>query len=264
MPSRDQIHAGPTRSGVQRRGSYGIDAPKLLPVFALLLLANVVDGVASRSVGPFVASAFIGACGCLGLYASRRGKFVVWGKLLDRLALRGGERLLDIGCGRGAVLMMAAQRLNTGRAVGIDLWKRGDQSGNAAEATRRNAAAEGVSSSVDMVTADMTALPFANDTFDVVLSSLAIHNVRSRSGRNRTIEEAVRVLSPGGRLLIADLWSTGRYRARLSELGMTDVTRQQLGWRMWWSGPWLATYLVTASKPPQGSGRARVGLKGKN
>ena len=42
----------------------------------------------------------------------------VWAELLDTLNLRGDERILDLGCGRGAVLLMAAQHLTTGRAVG--------------------------------------------------------------------------------------------------------------------------------------------------
>jgi hypothetical protein len=46
-----------------------------------------------------------------------------------------------------------------------------------------------------------------------------------------------------------DIWATGRYRTHLSEIGMIDVARRGLGWRMWWSGPWLPTRLVTATKP---------------
>jgi cyclopropane fatty-acyl-phospholipid synthase-like methyltransferase len=42
---------------------------------------------------------------------------VVWAELLDGLRLRGDERILDLGCGRGAVLLMAAQHLTTGRAA---------------------------------------------------------------------------------------------------------------------------------------------------
>ena len=144
--------------------------------------------------------------------------------------------------------MLAAQHLTTGRAVGVDLWKKGDQSGNAAEATERNAAAEGVADRVELRTANMTALPFENEAFNLVLSSLAIHNV-SGPGRNKAIEEAVRVLQPGGRLMIADLLATRQYREQLAKLGMADVARRGLGWRMWWSGPWLPTHLVTATKP---------------
>jgi ubiquinone/menaquinone biosynthesis C-methylase UbiE len=184
-----------------------------------------------------------------GLYTSRRGKFVVWANLLNQLALRGDERILDLGCGRGAVLLLAAQHLKTGRAVGVDLWKRSDQSGNEARATESNAEAEGVTERVELHTADMTCLPFEEETFDLVVSNVAIHNVKGRAGREKAIDEAVRVLRPGGRLMIADLWATRLYRSRLTQLGMRDVTRRGLGWRMWWSGPWLATRLVTATKP---------------
>ena len=237
------------RGQPRRNGSYGIDAPYLLPIPALLIAANILDGVTSGTVWPFAVAGLVGACAGCGLYASRRGKFAVWAELLDQLALRGDERVLDLGCGRGAVLLLAAQHLTSGRAVGVDLWKRQDQSGNAVEATRRNAVAEGVSDRVELHTADMTALPFEDGCFDVVVSSVAIHNVKGGAGRHRVIEEAVRVLRPGGRLLLADIWATGRYRSHLSEIGMVDVVRRGLGWRMWWSGPWLPTRLVTATKP---------------
>src|SRR5207247_7325499 len=97
------------------------------------------------------------------LYTTLRGKFMVWAELLDQLNLRGDERILDLGCGRGAVLLLAAQHLTTGRAVGVDLWRRVDQSGNSVEATRRNAIAEGVDDRVELHTANMMALPFEDD-----------------------------------------------------------------------------------------------------
>ncbi|HEV3004734.1 MAG TPA: class I SAM-dependent methyltransferase, partial [Pirellulales bacterium] len=189
----------------------------MLPVFGGLLAANVLQGVVSGSVWPFVGALIMLACAGSGLYTSLRGKFVVWAELLDGLKLRGDERILDLGCGRGAVLLLAAQRLTTGAAVGVDVWRRGDQSGNAAEATRANALAEGVAERVELQTADMTALPFAANSFDIVVSNLAMHNIPSRAGREKAIEEAVRVLRPGGRLLIADLWGTGSYQRHLAK-----------------------------------------------
>ncbi len=238
--------SAPTR----RKGSYGIDAPYLLPIPAALVVANAVQGLVTASAWPFLAAGVVLACMGCGLYTSVRGKFVVWSGLLDRLGLRGDEQVLDLGCGRGAVLLLAARRLNTGRAVGVDLWRKGDQSGNAAEATRRNAVAEGVADRVALQTADMAALPFADDSFDVVLSSIAVHNIKGRAGRDRAIAEAVRGAAPGGRLMIADIFATGQYRDRLAEVGMIDIALRGLGWRFWWSGPWLSTRLVTATKPP--------------
>src|SRR5205823_14403688 len=102
------------------------------------------------------------------VYTTRAGKFAVWAELLDRLGLNGDERLLDIGCGRGAVLLMAAQRLPRGRAVGVDVWSTTDQLGNAEQVTRQNAVFEGVAERVELHTADMRQLPFDDGSFDVV------------------------------------------------------------------------------------------------
>jgi cyclopropane fatty-acyl-phospholipid synthase-like methyltransferase len=221
----------------------------LLPILGVVLVANVASGLISGTVCPFLGAAALLACAGFGLYASRRGKFVVWAGVLDELQLRGDERILDLGCGRGAVLLLAAQHLTTGRAVGVDIWQRGDQSGNSAEAAWRNAVAEGVADRVALVTADMTTLPFEANLFDVVVSNVAIHNVKGRARRMQVIAEAVRVLRPGGRLFIADLWATQQYAADLARIGMIGITRRGLGWRLWWSGPWLPTRLVTATKP---------------
>lgn len=234
---------------IPARASYGVDAPYLLIVPAVLVLFGIVQGVLTDTVFPFIGAGLVGVCAFFGFYASRRGKFVVWSRLLDQLKLTGDERILDLGCGRGAVLVTAARRLGTGRAVGVDLWRTRDQSGNAMEATRRNAEAEGVADRVELHTADMTNLPFDDNTFDLVVSNVAMHNVKTRSGRDKAIDEVVRVLRPGGRVMIADLNATSQYHAHLAALGMAEVTRRNLGWRLWWSGPWMATRLVTATKP---------------
>jgi ubiquinone/menaquinone biosynthesis C-methylase UbiE len=195
----------------------------------------------------WLAFAFVLAFEAYYLWGTLRGKFVVWAGLIDRLGLRGDERILDLGCGRGAVLLMAAQHLATGRAVGVDLWRTVDQSGNSAEATRRNAVAEGVADRVELHTADMTALPFEDNGFDVVLSNFAIHNISGRAGREKAISEAVRVLRPGGRLRIVDVRATRQYQAKLAKLGMDDVARSGLGWWFW------PAHLVTATKPRPGN-----------
>jgi arsenite methyltransferase len=234
----------------RRKGSYGVDAPFLLPMFAVLVLINILEGWHSGSIWPFVAAGFLTACAGFGLYASLRGKFVVWKELLDSLELTGNEQILDMGCGRGAVLLMAAQHLTVGRAVGVDIWRKQDQSGNTMASTLRNAEAEGVADHIELRTADMRALPFADSSFDVIVSSLAIHNIKGAPGRNQALDEAIRVLRPGGRMLLVDIFATRSYLARLAERGMLNATRRGLGLRVWWGGPWMPTQLVTATKPP--------------
>jgi arsenite methyltransferase len=236
-----------------RRGSYGIDAPYAPAFMALLAAFELTLAIISKNARLLPAVLFILAILGLYLHDTLRGKFIVWAELLDGLNLRGDERILDMGCGRGAMLLMAAQHLTTGRAVGVDLWRRADQSGNSSEAARRNAVAEGVADRAELHDGDMTALPFADDSFDVVLSSLAIHNIRGNIGRAKAISEAVRVLRPGGRLLIVDVRGTRQYQAQLARMGLKDVARRRLGRPSWWGALWAATCQVTATKPAGGT-----------
>jgi arsenite methyltransferase len=120
-----------------------------------------------------------------------------WRELIDGLRLLGDERILDLGCGRGAVLLSASRRLTTGHAVGVDIWSRTDQSGNSPRTATENSQIEGVQDRVALTTADMTALPFPAATFDVVVSNVAIHNIRGLGRRLIAVDEAVRVLRPG-------------------------------------------------------------------
>ncbi|MFD4613487.1 class I SAM-dependent methyltransferase [Streptomyces sp. NPDC058440] len=229
------------------RPRYGVDAPSFP---ALLGAAGTACCLASgRWRRGRTATATAGAVLLAGtgvyLHTTLRGKVGIWERELDGAGLKGDELLLDLGCGRGTVLIAAAGRLPDGRAVGVDLWSGTDQSGNRPETTLANAAAAGVADRVDVHTADMTALPFADDSFDVVTSALAIHNISSSEGQRRALDEAMRVLRPGGQLLIADFWFAARkYAAHLGR----DSTLRPLGPGYWYGGPWLAVTLLRAVK----------------
>jgi arsenite methyltransferase len=247
-----------------RRGDYGFDAPYAPLSIALggaCLLALCVWRLWKGPVGavtPYRISVVASGVGALWLFlnagiymhATRAGKFAVWAELLDRLELRGDGRLLDIGCGRGAVLLMAAQQLPRGRAVGVDIWSTRDQSGNAEKVTRRNAEFEGVAERVELHGADMRELPFDDGSFDVVVSSLAIHNVSGAGERAKALREAARVLRKGGKLAIADIRYTRAYASELEACGLKITERRSLGPPFWYAaGPWAATRLVAAIKP---------------
>lgn len=231
-----------------RKGRYGIDAPYVPATMIAGALVCIALIVFADIRWLWITAVVLLLIACLYLYATLRGKFRVWRKLLDGAGLRGDEHILDLGCGRGAALLMAAEYLPDGRAVGIDIWSSKDQSGNSMNMTRANAAAEGVADRVELHTADMRKLPFGDNGFDVVVSNVAIHNIDSQAGRRQAIDEAWRVLRPGGRLLIADISKSREYRERLIDSGAAP-TRRNLGWRMWWGGPWMPTFLVEADKP---------------
>lgn len=240
----------------RRNGRYGIDAPYVpaLMIAASLICLGLV--VVAHMTPLWITVVIFWLLSALYLHTTLRGKFEVWRRVLDGLALRGDEHILDLGCGRGAVLLMAARYVPRGRAVGIDIWSTRDQSGNAMAVTEQNAAIEGVADRVELHTADMRQLPFDADSFDLIVSSVAIHNIGTEAGRDRAIDEAWRVLRPGGRLLIADIAKSRRYRRRLDALGAITI-RRNLGWRMWWGGPWMPTMLVDARKPATSGAQLR-------
>jgi arsenite methyltransferase len=230
----------------QRRGDYGFDAPHVPAIILLIGLVMLGIGLLSLLLWQSFIFGIIGLLfgvymllsGASYIYTTRCGKFQVWAELLSSLNPRGDEQVLDLGTGRGAVLLMAASLLQGGKGTGVDIWKTSDQSGNVRSATQKNAEQEGVADRINLHTAD--------NSFDLVLSSLAIHNIPKREDRYKALDEAVRVLKPGGRLIIADIGETHRYAEHLSELGMTNVTHQMLDWRFWYA--WVMTKLVKATK----------------
>jgi ubiquinone/menaquinone biosynthesis C-methylase UbiE len=215
---------------------YGLDAPKILRrlisragfmmAFAMVLYF-VNRASSSAAVLPLATSLFsIGlamamVAGVM-LMSSRVAKRKVRDRILESIPWRGDENVLDVGCGRGLFLIGAAQRLKKGKATGVDIWA-DDLSGNSAEAALANAKAEGVAGRVKIETADARKLPFADSSFDVVLSSLAIHNLHSSQERAKVLGEIARVLKPGGYLAIFDIFHTAEYAKTLEQLSFEQI-----------------------------------------
>jgi len=218
--------------GKPERAEYGVDAPtavrNMLIVCALGILSLItrVAGLWDRE-SPFAllgrplisAGLACGAMACWMIWSSKFGKVRERETYLDLLAWRGDERVLDVGCGRGLFLIGAAKRLTTGRAIGIDVWQAEDLSGNKPEATLDNARIEGVAERVEVQTADARKLPFDDDSFDVVLSSAALHNIYDAGERQTAVREIARVLKVGGRVLIDDVRHLSQYAQTLREAG---------------------------------------------
>ncbi len=161
------------------------------------------------------------------LWGSKAGKLHLRDKIISSISWRGDEMVLDVGCGHGLMLIGAAKRLTSGKAVGIDLWQKEDQSDNSRESTLKNVRLENVAERVELLDGDARKLPFADNSFDVVLSSWALHNIYDRAERDGAVREIVRVLKPGGRLIIADIRHTGQYAKVLQQSRMLNIQR---GW----------------------------------
>jgi arsenite methyltransferase len=208
-----------------RSTDYGLDAPGIVRTmgtggFLLIILATLAPlgralGSASASMGiSFLISAV------LMIASSRIGKLKARNSLLDAIGLKPTDHVLDVGCGRGLLLVGAALRATKGHATGLDLWSQKDQLNNSRTATLRNAEAEEVADRVDVQDGDMRSMPFANETFDAIVSSLAIHNLKSEADRDLAILEIARVLKPGGRVGIIDIMNVGHYASTLESVGV--------------------------------------------
>jgi len=171
----------------------------------------------------------IGACfvlqGLIMIWGSKVGKLRLRDKLINSVSWRGDEQVLDVGCGHGLMLIGPAKRLTTGHALGIDIWQQEDQASNSPRATLENALREGVADRVELRDSDARELPFLDESFDVVLSSFAIHNIYDPVGRENAIREIHRVLKPGGQLVLAGIRHTSQYADILLNLGWNQVTR---------------------------------------
>ena len=123
--------------------------------------AEILDAATVRREEPYLSEAVAG-----GLLIGAHG-YVAAGQLTHALA--------------------AAARLQRGRAIGVDVWRGVDQSGNGPEATRANADILGVADRVELHTADVRDLPLPDGCADVVVSSLVLHNLPDAQARSAAL-----------------------------------------------------------------------------
>jgi ubiquinone/menaquinone biosynthesis C-methylase UbiE len=126
--------------------------------------------------------------------------------LIDRAALRPGERVLDVACGTGVVARLAAAHVGaTGTVAGIDI-------NPGMLAVARSAVPPGMA--IEWYEASAEALPLPDESFDVVLCQMGLQFFPDRLA---ALREMRRVLAPGGRLVINVPGPTPRIFAILAE-----------------------------------------------
>jgi ubiquinone/menaquinone biosynthesis C-methylase UbiE len=246
------------------RADYGIDSPAIVAGLSCLSGLGFCAALVWHVFGhppPFweivlIAAGvyFLLAAGGMAWY-SKVGKLRIRDEILEIIPWRGDEMVLDVGCGRGLLLIGAARHLTTGKAVGVDRWVAGALTGNRPEAVLHNALLEGVSERVDVKDGDVRQLPFADASFDAVLSNFVVHEVKSRAERKQVLREMVRVLKPGGRLALVDFIFTTECVRVLREIGIGDAKRTRVGsfFSFWFIAVvnfgLVQTYQVTGTTP---------------
>ncbi len=134
---------------------------------------------------------------------STAGSNLSCGGNLSFLELLPGQRVLDLGCGRGRETIEAALKLGpAGQAIGLDLTAAMiDQAGQNAACTPEIQQGQ---ANVAFVQGDIEALPFAGETFDAVISNCVINHARDKQQVYREIH---RVLKCGGYFIVSDACS---------------------------------------------------------
>jgi ubiquinone/menaquinone biosynthesis C-methylase UbiE len=117
----------------------------------------------------------------------------VWAAdLVERAAPRLGERVLDVACGTGVVARLAARRVVTGRVVGLDI--------NSAMLAVARSLPRVDGQPIEWHEGSALEMPFADESFDLVLCQLGLQFFPDRSA---ALREMGRVLAPGGRLALS-------------------------------------------------------------
>lgn len=166
--------------------------------------------------------------------------------IIEAAGLGPGQAVLDVNCGTGTLALMMAQAVGReGTVTGTDL-----ATGMLDMARKKDGPGR-----VDFILANAEDLPFADDSFDCVTSSLAIHEM-NREGRANAMTEIRRVLRSAGRFVAADLRRPDSWRTRLGmgivSLGETDTLRDM--WEHDLGNEMRQAGFVIRSRRPAGKG----------
>ncbi len=210
--------------------NYGVDAPTVIRNMYIVAIICFIIALAIPNIHfsavQIEPSTFIsmGICfiipATLMLLYSLVGKYKYRDYMLNQVAWKGNEQVLDIGTGKGLLMIGAAKKMTTGKSFGIDIWNQEDLSGNNEANALSNAAIEGVSDKVKIENQNATKMSFPDAYFDVVISNLCLHNIYEKAGREQACSEIYRVLKPGGVAIISDYKHSSEYKAAFAAAGM--------------------------------------------
>ena len=140
----------------------------------------------------------------------------IWDLVVDHLEWDGKGKLLDIGCGNGALTIKLAKKYPRADLHAIDYW--GKNWNYSKAVCEKNAILEGVNSRIMFMLASASTLPFEEGAFDAVVSNLTFHEVRDAKDKRKVVREALRVLRKDGVFVFQDLFLIKQYYGTPAEL----------------------------------------------
>jgi len=134
-------------------------------------------------------------------------KIDYWHGVFEKI-IQGNEYILDVGCGTGRIAIKVAKLLNTGKVMGIDLFK--GSSGYSSDPAYRNAKIEGVFDKTEFKHGNLLKLEFPDNTFDIITSSSVFHDVHGDKNKEKAMKEIFRVLKPSGKFIAFEMFRDAR------------------------------------------------------
>ncbi len=121
---------------------------------------------------------------------------------MEHLTFDGNGKVLDVGCGSGALSIRVAKTYEHATVQGIDYY--GTMWDYSENMCKKNAKFEGVAARCDFTHGDAKKLNFEDETFDAVVSNFVYHEVLGVSDKADLLLESLRVLKKGGSFSIQD------------------------------------------------------------
>lgn len=225
-----------------KTADYGIDKPDRVRALAMVGFVLIGTGLSQfialqgsvadwpeliLSICLWLGVLLLVAAGIM-LWSSKSGKYGLAWKMLEEMKWRGREKVLDVGCGRGLLTILAARKAPLGDMVGIDVWSQEQLSENTKETAMENAEAERVTDRVRFEDGDVTDLRFGPNSFDKVVSSFTLHAIGNRKERDKAVTQLIRLIRPGGEIAILDILHTREYKKIFEQQGLQNIRRSPM------------------------------------
>ena len=171
--------------------------------------------------------------------------------VLSHLDYDGQGKILEVGCGSGALSIRAALTWPKAQVIGIDYW--GAVYNYSKALCEKNAASEGVASRCAFQHGDAKQLDFPDESFDVVISNYVYHNIIGED-MHKLLLESLRVLKKGGVFALNDDMKPKLYgdmeafAQKLRDMGYQDVRLIDTAQEVFGSHRRAATMMLGSSK----------------